>query len=167
MSGHRVLLARAALVVSMLIAATSLAGAAFSSPEAVVRALYGLYSTTAAKPSKGPYNGNCSDADSERKQGFHSKLAGRYLEPALARGYVHTGLDADPFIMGQDWCLRDLVITLGKDDGKKAVVIASFTNLGKASKVTYQLVNTTQGWLIYDLSSSDSPSLRKDLKVRK
>jgi hypothetical protein len=170
MSAHRVFLAQAVLVVSMLVAGTSLAHAAFASPEDVVKALYGLYSSTAAKPSEGPYNGNCSDADSERKQGFPSsaKLVGQYLEPALARGYVRAkNLDADPFILGQDWCLRDLVITPGKNDGKKAIVTASFTNLGNASKVTYQLIKTAQGWLIYDLSSSDSASLRKEFKVRK
>jgi hypothetical protein len=170
MSGHRDFLAEAILSVGMLLAGTGLAAAAFSSPVDLVQALYRLYSTTAAKPSEGPYNGNCSDKDSERFQGFPASLKGaeQYLEPALARGYHGTEIDADPFINGQDWCLRDLVITAGKNDSKKATVTARFTNLGKATKVIYQLINTPKGWLIYDLSDAamEMASLRKFCKVK-
>ena len=170
MSGYRDFFARAILLIGMLLAGTGLAAAAFSSPEALVKALYGLYSTTGAKPSTGPYNGNCTDKDSERGQGFPGDLKGaqQYLEPALARAYRNMeDLGADPFINGQDWCLRDLVISVGANDGKKATVIARFTNLGNVSKVTYELTNTPKGWLIYDLSEKDIPSLRKLAKLKK
>jgi hypothetical protein len=170
MSGRRVRWGKAILLIGMLLAGTRLAAASFSSPEAIIKAIYGLYSTTTTKKSEGPYNGNCSDADSERGKGFPGDLKGAelYLEPALARAYAHPPeeIDADPFIMGQDWCLRDLVISVDKTDGKKATVTARFTNLGNASKVTYQLINTAKGWLIYDLSSSDFPSLRKLVKAK-
>lgn len=171
MSGHLGFLTKTILLVGMLLAGTSLAAAAFSSPESLVQALYRLYSTTGAKPSEGPYNGNCSDKDSERGQGFPASLKGaeQYLEPALARGYQRHGADigADPFVNGQDWCLRDLVISTAKNDARKATVTAGFTNLGNASKVTYELINTARGWLIYDLSAEDVPSLRKLCKVGK
>jgi hypothetical protein len=168
MSGHRDLLAKGILAVGMLLAATSLAAAAFPSPEGLVKSLYGLYSANAAKPSGG---GTCDDAASERGEGFPTtrKGAEQYLEPALALGYQKNDQDvgADPFINAQDWCLRDLVISVGKNDGKKATVTAQFTNLGNAHKITYELINTAKGWLIYDLSSPDIPSLRKLVKVRK
>jgi hypothetical protein len=148
------------IFVGALLGGTSLAGAGFTSAEDLVKSIYALYSAKAEKTG-----GQCK----HEGNGFPESAGevGRYLEPALARAYLHTTkLDADPFIMGQDWCIRDLVISAGPNDGKKASVTASFKNLDAAAKVEYQLVNTGQGWLVFDLSSADFPSLRKFLGVK-
>jgi len=161
MLGRRNVLAGAILFVGLFVGGTGFGAAGFASPEDLVKSIYGLYG---AEPGKS--GTECS----HKGDGFPEKAreVGRYLEPALARAYLHKrNLDADPFIMGQDWCIRDLAISVGRNDGKRASATATFTNLDAASKVAYDLVNTPQGWLVYDLSSADYPSLRKFLGVRK
>ena len=127
-------------VVVVLFGGTRLVAAAgFASPEDLVKSIYGLYGAATGKPGeKCNHQGN----------GFpdNAREAGRYFEPALARAYLRTKkLDADPFIMGQDWCVADLVISAGPDDGKKATVTARFKNFDTPSKVGYHLVKAGQG----------------------
>jgi hypothetical protein len=61
-------------------------------------------------------------------------------------------LDGDPFLDAQDWEIRNLAISV-KADGPKATGEVSFDNLGKAMKVTIDLVQIQAGWRIADIKT--------------
>lgn len=66
-------------------------------------------------------------------------------------------LDFDPFIVGQDWKIADLKVTLVSQSGDNAVVAARFRNLGSAVDLRYDLVRAGGRWLIDDLQNLAKP----------
>lgn len=71
--------------------------------------------------------------------------------------------DYDPIIAAQDWELTNFNVTADAPpaDGK-ASVTAAFTNIDRAEKVTYSLVQVDGVWKVDDLKSS-AGGLRADL----
>jgi hypothetical protein len=73
------------------------------------------------------------------------------MREAKRRGEVPK-LDGDPFLDAQDWEIRNLAISV-KADGPKATGEVTFDNLGKAKKITIDLVQIQAGWRIADIKS--------------
>lgn len=62
-------------------------------------------------------------------------------------------LDFDPVVNAQDYHIEDLVIAEPEVDGDRAVVIASFVNLGEAQEMRFTLVRRAEGWKIDDIEA--------------
>ena len=62
-------------------------------------------------------------------------------------------LDFDPFINGQDYEIRDLVVADPAVDGDQALVVVSFLNFGELQELLYTLVRRAEGWKIDDIES--------------
>jgi hypothetical protein len=92
-------------------------------------------------------------------------LIAKDAKDAERRGEVGR-LDFDPFIVGNDWELRDLQITVSPAGRDKATGVASFMNLRKSTVVTFDLVRVPSGWRIADMHWEDGDSLRKRLMGR-
>ena len=156
-------LVRAAVLGLMLFAfgltTVQLALAQSGSPQAFVEAIYKPY---LKKGFKGiPY----SSATALRRY-FEPKLAVAMIKDmnmSAKRKEVGT-LDGDPFIDAQDWEISNLAIDV-KTNGNKANAIVTFTNLGKPSTISLDLVKTAAGWRIADILAP-SGSLRALFKVK-
>jgi hypothetical protein len=77
-------------------------------------------------------------------------------DKAYAKGEVGR-LDFDPIINGQDWKIADLSVTLVSQAQDKAVVEATFNNLGEAEDLRYDLVHGGGRWLIDEIQSMTKP----------
>ena len=66
-------------------------------------------------------------------------------------------LDFDPFINGQDWDIKSVVVTEASRQGDRATVRVTFTNFGKAQEIVYDLVRGSQRWQIDDIASQKDP----------
>ena len=87
----------------------------------------------------------------------------RYFEPALAalmvkdqklaakRGEVGS-LDFDPFVDAQEWEISEFDIAVSDTAPGKAIATVKFTNLGKPTIVTLDLVAIKNEWRIRDIS---------------
>jgi hypothetical protein len=73
------------------------------------------------------------------------------MREAKRRGHVPK-LDGDPFLDAQDWEIKNLAIAV-KADGPKATGEVTFDNLGKATKITIDLVQIQAGWRIADIKA--------------
>ena len=65
-------------------------------------------------------------------------------------------LDFDPFIDGQDYEIKDLVIGEPAIAGDAATVPVSFSNFGMAEKLQFSLVKEADGWKVDDVVSSNA-----------
>jgi hypothetical protein len=74
------------------------------------------------------------------------------------------GLEVDPICQCQDYDIRSVAVTTAADGDGKAKATASFHNLDVDTKVDFDLVAVGGGWRIFDIHSSDMPSLRKLLE---
>jgi hypothetical protein len=86
----------------------------------------------------------------------------RYFEPSLAalmikdqkaaarRGEVGT-LDFDPFVNAQEWEISEFDIAVSETAPGKASATVKFTNLGKPTIVSLDLVAIKNGWRIGDI----------------
>jgi hypothetical protein len=121
-----------------LVAAAGPALAQFKTPEATVEQLYALY--------------RASDST-----GFNDKHAARFLEPAVARQFRSAKhIDADFFVQGQDFEIKDLTIEKPNVTGDKATIVVTFKNFNKPNRLTYTLVKAPNGWRIADVSNGKS-----------
>ncbi len=146
---------------------TALASAGFTTPEASVKSIYDLYGKNAGKSAKIKCNPNGEDGT-----GFPSNVVGirRYLEPklaeALVKSYSDGDIDWDPFIDGQDWCIRGLNISNKEIDGENTTLTVQFQNLGAAKRLRFEFRKAATGWLIYDVLFEKNDSLRKLVKMQ-
>jgi hypothetical protein len=112
-------------------------------PVAVVRGLYPAY-----EHGKPPML---------EKQPFSARMRKLLAaDRAYAKGEVGR-LDFDPIINGQDWKIADLSVTLVSQAQDKAVVEATFNNLGEAEDLRYDLVHGGGRWLIDEIQSMTKP----------
>ncbi len=136
------------LVTLTAVAFASLVGTAqaqFKTPEAAVEGLYAIYT----KPGS---------------DGFSDRDAPRYFDAALLKLWRAAKFqDADFFIQGQDFELKDVQVAPATVSGDKAEAIATFRNFGQPSRITYTLVQGKDGWRITD-ARSGSETLRAALK---
>lgn len=85
---------------------------------------------------------------------------GKYFETKLA-DILWKHLNADPdkedivdfdiFYNAQDAEIKSLKVAPAKIVGKKATVVVTFKNFGKAVKITYSMVNVGGDWKISDI----------------
>jgi hypothetical protein len=120
-------------------AAQDSAGRAADDPAAVIRQLYDPYLTQGAT------------FPSFREQAPWSADLWTELEAMMARSQALNEpiLDFDPLISAQDYQLSDL--NVGTDsmvEAANAVVRASFTNLGQATQVVYDMVWEGNRWKV-------------------
>jgi hypothetical protein len=128
-----------------LVAAASPALAQFKTPEAAVESLYAIYTK--------PVSDGFSDRDAPRF------FDGQTLK--LWRAAKHK--DADFFIQGQDFEVKDVKIAPPRITGDKAEVVVTFRNFGEPMRITYLFVQAKDGWRITD-ARSKSETLRTTLQ---
>lgn len=119
--------------------------AAIPGPAAMVRALYDPYLTEGATfPAFGslPWSSSLSaelDAMSARSEALNEPI-----------------LDFDPVIDAQDYQLANVAVsTDGMVENSHATVRASFTNMGQAREVVYDLVWENNGWRIDNIRTPE------------
>ena len=101
----------------------------------------------------------------------------RYFEPALAalmvkdqklaakRGEVGS-LDFDPFVDAQEWEISEFDIAVSDTAHGKAIATVKFTNLGKPTVVTLDLVAAKNEWRIRDITGqTEVANLARDLRA--
>src|SRR5215813_7864739 len=66
-------------------------------------------------------------------------------------------LDFDPFVNGQDWEIKKLVVTETERKGDRATVRATFDNFDEPREIEFQLVRQQRRWLIDDVASRIKP----------
>ena len=139
----RQLLACLGMIATMLLTGPALAQ--FKTPEAAVQGLYAIYT----KPDS---------------VGFSDRDAPRFFDAGLQRLWrAAKHQDADFFIQGQDFELKDVKVAPASISGDKAEAIVTFRNFGQPSRITYSLVQGKDGWRITD-ARSGSETLRTALK---
>jgi len=62
-------------------------------------------------------------------------------------------LEFDPMVNGQDFDLGDLAVVETERTDARALVTASFTNMGTLQELQFTLVATADGWAIDDIES--------------
>jgi hypothetical protein len=66
-------------------------------------------------------------------------------------------LDFDPFVNGQDWEIKKLVVSETGRKGDRATVRATFDNFDAPQDIEFQLVRRQQRWLIDEIASHRKP----------
>jgi Protein of unknown function (DUF3828) len=66
-------------------------------------------------------------------------------------------LGFDPFVNGQDWEIKKLVVTETERKGDRATVRATFVNIDEPQDIEFQLVRRQQRWLIDEMTSLRKP----------
>lgn len=119
-----------------------------TTPEAFIRALYGIYADGAA--------------GDRTNQEFYSARTSALRDEAIAlNGY----LDFDPILIAQDWdglAVRSTDVVTS--DAGHATVETVVRNFGRDATITFALVKEAGGWRIDDIASADMPSLRARLE---
>ncbi len=120
--------------------------AQFKTPEAAAENLYAIYT----KPGS---------------DGFSDRDAPRYFDAALLKMWrAAKHKDADFFIQGQDFELKDVKVAPAKITGDKAEAVVTFRNFGEPMRITYLFVQTKDGWRITD-ARAGKETLRGTLKT--
>lgn len=129
-----------------LAAAAGPALAQFKTPEAAAENLYAIYT----KPGS---------------DGFSDRDAPRYFDAALLKMWrAAKHKDADFFIQGQDFELKDVRVAPAKITGDKAEAVVTFRNFGQPSRITYLFVQAKDGWRITN-ARAGKETLRGTLKT--
>jgi hypothetical protein len=133
------LTSRASLVVLALWSVSS-AEAGFRSPESLVRNVYAYYGDRSSALSSGlPH-----DAETAQ-QFFDSTLREAWLARSKA--------PYDFLVQGTTWKLGAVSITILRKQFDKTYVTAGFVNQGRPMTMNFILVNSADGWVIYDVES--------------
>jgi hypothetical protein len=66
-------------------------------------------------------------------------------------------LGFDPFVNGQDWEIKKLIVTETERKGDRATVRATFDNVDEPQEIEFQLVRRPQRWLIDEVTSRRNP----------
>jgi len=152
-------LVRLALAALCLIVSPPLtAGAAEQSPHAFLQAIYQQYIGANAA-------GATLDEDADWRRYFTPDLAQIIIDDyakAAQSGDI-PNLDGDPFVDAQDWSISKVQIDVDDKATDKTVGKVSFTNLGKAMTLTFDLVKIDGSWKINDIHGPDG-SLRDIFK---
>ena len=130
------LLAAAVLVV--LAAPRTEAG--FRSPESLVRNVYAYYGDRTDTLSSGlPHD---------------AEAAQQFFDPALREAWrAPSKAPYDFMVQGTAWKLGPLSISVLRKQFDKTYVAAGFDNQGRRVTMNFVLVNSAEGWVIYDVES--------------
>jgi hypothetical protein len=135
---------RAAIVLTLVVFAGAASAQQAADPAAYVRALYADYQHN--KPSAW-YD--------RRFSATLKKLVDAEQKSAANGDAGH--FDWDPIINAQDWKLTEIRVSLLSLAADKAVVDASFHNLGSDQRMRFNLVLQDGKWAIDDLQSLNKP----------
>ena len=75
-------------------------------------------------------------------------------------------IDFDPFIAGQDAHLTGLRIGQPRPAKRHTEVSADFRNFGKRVHLVYDVIETSDGWRVFDLHLSGGGTLRRLLHLK-
>jgi hypothetical protein len=114
--------------------------AGFRSPESLMRNVYAHYGDGSSELSKGlPH-----DADTARQ----------FFDPSL-RAAWHSSSQApyDFLVQSKTWKLGAIGISILRKQFDRTYVTVAFDNRGRAVTMNFILVNSPDGWVIYDVES--------------
>jgi hypothetical protein len=128
--------------IALLTAGTfaSRAEAGFRSPESLIRNVYAHYGRGASELSKGLPR----DAATAR-QFFDPSLRGAWSAPRDA--------PYDFLVQSPNWKLGAVSIALLRQDYDRTYVTVAFDNQGRSVTLNFLVVNTPEGWVIFDVES--------------
>jgi hypothetical protein len=134
----------------LALGSTSGAEAGFRTPESLVRNVYAYYGDRTSALSSGlPH-----DADTTQ-QFFDSSLREAWLARSKA--------PYDFLVQSATWKLGGISIAILRKQFDKTYVTVGFNNQGKPVTMNFIVVNSPEGWVIYDVESTHD-SLRAFLK---
>ena len=139
----RLILAATAVLASL----TPALAVDFTSPKAVVEALY--------EPYFQPYESfdyQLLDATPLQSEGLNALFAKDREEAGDGIGRI----DFDPYVNGQDFQLTDLVVAEPVYVAGRAVVAVSFANFEQPREMGYLLVKEGEAWKIDDMWAADA-----------
>ncbi len=114
--------------------------AGFRSPESLVRNVYAYYGDGSSELSSGlPH-----DADTTR-QFFDASLRAAWQSSSRA--------PYDFLVQSKSWKLGGIGISILRKQFDRTYVTAAFNNRGRSVTMNFILMNSAEGWVIYDVES--------------
>ena len=132
-----------ALTAGLFLGLTGLASAqTFDTPQALLEAFYAPYFSGEFTEDESPF--------------FSDELEALYAADAEATPEGEIGaLDFDPFVDGQDFELTDFEIGTPGMAGDYASADVTFSNMGRPTTLSYELVKEDGSWQIDDVVSTN------------
>ena len=62
-------------------------------------------------------------------------------------------MDSNLWVNAQDWEIKDQTFEQTVDEAERAQVVSTFDNMGRATKITIDLVKDDEGWTIDDIGT--------------
>jgi hypothetical protein len=124
----------------VLLAGISIAEAGFRSPESLVRNVYAYY----------------GDRSSELSSGLprDAATARQFFDLSLREAWRATSkAPYDFLVQSPTWKLGAISISILRKQFDKTYVAVAFDNKGRAVTMNFILVNSPDGWVIYDVES--------------
>jgi hypothetical protein len=120
-----------------------------------------IYATYQGKNSKG-----FSFSDAQVRLSFEPTLAALMIKDSreAARHHDVGALESDPFIVGQDWEIGPVTITVTDTAPDRATATAKFENLKRPKTVVYDLVKLKQGWRIAGITWQEDDGTTSTLR---
>jgi hypothetical protein len=112
-----------------------------------LRGLYGRYVST-GEPAAGI---ELTDAALERW--FVADLAQAIRADRAAAGGEVPNLDGDPFVLAQDWDIREIQVQATQTGSERAAGVVRFESLGRAVELRVSLQRVGGAWRIADIAS--------------
>ena len=133
----------APLTAGLLLGLTGLATAqTFDTPQALLEAFYAPYFSGEFTEDESPF--------------FSDELEALYAADAEATPEGEIGaLDFDPFVDGQDFELTDFEVGAPGIAGEYASADVTFSNMGRPTTLSYELVKEDGSWQIDDVVSTN------------
>jgi hypothetical protein len=100
-----------------------------------------------------------SEGDPKLPKGIYSaRLQKLFVDDEKRTPKSEVGrLGFDPFVNGQDWEIKKLVVAETERKGDRATVRATFDNVDEPQEIEFQLVRRQQRWLIDEVTSQRKP----------
>jgi len=128
------------IVTLLVLCGAPCAQAGFRSPESLVRNVYAYYGDRSSALSSGlPH-----DADT----------AQQFFDPSLRNAWLaRTSAPYDFLVQSANWKLGAISIAILRKQYDRTYVTAGFSNQGKPVTMNFIVVNSREGWVIYDVES--------------
>ena len=156
MSMKKCMLIAAAVILSGFAATTAQTSPA-ASPDALVRDLYRVHNQ-----KHSPFFQTRSRALLYKY--FEKSLADLIWKDAVtSKGEVGV-IDGDPLYDAQDMKITHFAIAKPRYEASRALVDATFENLGEKKTITFDVVKTSSGWKIHDILYGEGRTLVSEFK---
>jgi Protein of unknown function (DUF3828) len=137
---------------SVMSIAQHITGTSVGSPETVVAELYKLHERHQS-PFSRPKNRALFD------RFFDKKLSGLVWTDMNSHPGEIGVIDFDPLYSAQDIKIKNFKVQKARIDGTSAEVPVSFTNYGRAEKLTFKMVSHGGAWKISDIRYTEGATL--------